>query len=142
MLARKQGKHDEAERLLREAARRRARTLGASHPRTLISEISVASVLREKGDGAAAEKIGRDVVARAKKALPAGHWYLALFEGELAKALALQGKYAAAEEVALRAHATLRGALGDKHRRTREAAQCLEQLYAAWDKAEPNRPRR
>ncbi len=138
-LLRAQGKLAEAESYYRDSLARYRRVLGDAHPETLGSFINLGVVLQSRGEHretvttlAPIESIARStfIGRNAHRLVP-----LLL---SLGKARAALGDYAAAEGHLLEANGLLVHAHGEAHRDTRDAAQTLVDLYAAWHTADPS----
>jgi hypothetical protein len=125
-----QGKHADAERILREVFGARKRVLGAEHPNTLLSASNLATTLSDQGKHADAERIQREVHEVLKRILGAEHPNTLSGANNLALSLSKQGKYAEAERIMLVTLASCQRVLGPTHPDTLQTADSLEELRA------------
>jgi CHAT domain-containing protein/tetratricopeptide (TPR) repeat protein len=115
-----QGKHAEAEAMLRKALAIKIAALGEAHPHTAASYDNLANALRSQGKHAEAEAMHRKALAIRIAALGEAHPNTAASYNNLANALWSQGKYAEAEAMHRKALAIYIGALGEAHPGTAE----------------------
>jgi tetratricopeptide (TPR) repeat protein len=128
------GSLDDAEKAQREALRIRREALGNQHLMVASSLEGLASLLARRGSAAEAETLAVEAVAIVRRMQPVIPARLAEAEVALAKCLTAQGRYAEAEPLLLRSVESLRSALGESVRPSREALADLVALYESWGK--------
>ncbi len=111
----RQGRHEEAEPVLRQAVEERSRLLGEEHPETVAAATNLALVLLDEGHYREAEQRLSRALAAAEHTLPPDDPIIARIVADLADARKELGRYREAEDLYRRAIATTRGRLGDRH---------------------------
>jgi tetratricopeptide (TPR) repeat protein len=104
-----------AEPILRKAAAWRAEVLGPEHPKTLKSQMSIASALGVQGKSAEAEQEHRAVLAIRERVLSPEHPQTLASRNNLANMLQAQGKSAEAEQEHRAVLASRERVLGPEH---------------------------
>ncbi|MFN0150052.1 MAG: tetratricopeptide repeat protein [bacterium] len=131
-LYRRMGRHDDAVRAFEEARAVTRELLGDEHPLVVIATNNIGKSLLDQGRAAEAETTFSSALAVADRAFPEGHPNRAVLRSNYGRALAAIGRRDEAESELLSAHAALSASLGAQHPRTRDVAQTLADLYAAW----------
>ena len=121
-----QGKHAEAEEMLRAVLAVRKRVQGAEHPDTLTTAHNLANSLYSQRKHAEAEEILREVLAVRKRVLGAEHPGTLTTASTLAASLSRQGKHAEAEEMVREVLAVRKRVQGAEHPDTLTTATFLE----------------
>ena len=130
----------EAESLMREALQIRRDALGPDHAQVGLATAQLGGVLvaRERHGEAAA--LYRQAVAVLAAALGDEHWLTAQTRCLHGACLTALGDYRAAEKELLAGFAVLERELGSDHVRAREAANRIDELYAAWKRPASGSP--
>ena len=135
-----QGRHDDAEPLLRRALAIREKTLGPEHPTTATTLNNLAELLRSQGKYDDAEPLYHRALAINKNTLGPNHPDTATSLSNLARLLYSQGKYDDAEPLLRGALAIREKTLGSEHRTTATTLNNLAKLLDSqgkYDDAEP-----
>ncbi len=130
----------DAETLMREALQIRLDALGPEHAQVGLAMAQLAGILvaRERHREAAAGY--RRAIAVLAAALGDEHWLTAQTRCLHGACLTALGAYREAETELLAGFAALESALGSEHVRAREAANRINELYAAWGRPAPGAP--
>lgn len=132
----KQGRNEEAEPLYREVLESHRRNFGEDHSDTIGAMVNVASALRDMGKLDQAEPLYRQAIETAKRVLPTGDRSIPQYQSGYGACLTKLEQFQEAEEHLLAGYEGLKEALGEKHKRTRQALQRLVELYEAWGKSD------
>ena len=142
---RDQNKLSEAEPLFQQAVETNRRLYGDGHANTLTAVLRMATLRAAQGNHTEVLDLLVPVEDQVKKAFPGGLGILrhAALLGLVGKARAGLAKdaaeFARAETDLLEAHGVFAKTRGERDKETREWAQAVADLYAAWDKAEPGK---
>ncbi|MCU0253228.1 MAG: tetratricopeptide repeat protein [Acidobacteria bacterium] len=139
-----QGRLAEAEPYRREVLETRRRVLGEDHPDTLLAVISMGELRVRQGQSAEAIALLAPIEGAAREKFTAGNARnLARLLCNLGTARAARATgpadFALAERNLLEAHATYLTVPGTPPKEIRRCDEAIVGLYAAWDKAEPNK---
>ncbi len=134
-LLRARGDLDGAESCFREVLERRRAALGDDHPSTLLSLTNLGVLLQQRGRLDDAAACFREVLDR-RLVLGASGVPLGLARFSLGRVLAAQKQFAEAETLLLAAESDLTS----QPSAHRECLAAIEELYGAWEAAEPGGP--
>jgi len=138
VLVERAGRLDEALLLHREACERRTRVLGPDHIQTLGALNNLTSALRNAGQLDEALEIGRRIVERAQAALGVEHWFFGVLQGNFARTVAARGDLAEAARLMIDSNTILVSTLGGDHKRVKDNAGYLADVYELWESRNPN----
>ncbi|MCZ6601900.1 MAG: tetratricopeptide repeat protein, partial [Planctomycetota bacterium] len=130
------GKSEDGEKLHRRVLEARRRTLGETHPDTLVSMNNLGRLLRITGDLAEADRLLAGAVRLATESLPQGDWRTAVFRSNYGACLTKMERFEEAERQLLASHAVLRPLLASDNRFVLKVLQRLVELYTAWGNPE------
>ena len=120
-----QGRHAEAESMLRRLHEVQMRVLGAEDARTLSTAAALALSLTNQGKNTDAERINREVLGVQKRLFGLNHPDTLASANNLALSLANQGKFADAERIEREVLDVLKRELGPEHESTLTSANNL-----------------
>lgn len=123
------GNYATAEAMVGDLLAWQTRTLGADHPNTVATLVSLASLYRKEGRLAEAEKLFRDAYARFDKVLGKTHRSTIVAANNLGEILEKAGLYDEAEPFLREASDGTRQVLGDSHPATMVSTNNLALLY-------------
>ncbi len=106
----------------------REKSLGSTHPDTLVSANNIAELVRRRGDLPAAEHLHRNTLQKLTSVFGANHRWIFAARTNLALVLRDQGRTREAFEEALAAHAGAWRTLGPRHEVTLKALSCVARL--------------
>ncbi len=128
-----QGDSERKRDLLREILEVQRRVLGEEHLDTLVTRLSLADVAQDENRREDALASYEALVASFEHAFP-DHYLAGMTNQRLGQCLMALERFGEAERFLLRAHGMLSSILGPEHKRVRNAANTLIDLYEAWNR--------
>jgi serine/threonine protein kinase/Tfp pilus assembly protein PilF len=131
---RSQRRLDEAELFLSQALETSRRVLGENHEETIAALSEMARLREAQGRLSDAAQLARQAVEFAEQVKLNDDWQMAIYRLEYGRHMTRLRQFAQAEKQLLASFAGLKTILGLDHPLSKDAVQCLVELYAAWDK--------